>query len=545
MFKTIKIYNIIIITLTLIIIIANVGYCIDNITINVISKIFTNHEMYREVIVPNDNKIIEFAKNEFLGENLTIGTSENDIILQNLEDNKVKLSKKFNFIEDCAGLLMIEKDLLFVNRIQLKQSIPQYFNKEIMDNVNVHFEFELPSQIIKLERDKKKLPKQFGKIILNDFILNTQSNLDIFYQFNNYSVIIPTFLVIFIIFAIAKFNKNLEFIILPVLTLIISFIFASIVILLSGESPFAALGSILLGGIGSKISILNTLLIATPLIFTGLAAAIAFKCNLFNIGIESQFIIGAFLAAISGYYLNVGNHIHILLVFIISALGSGIFAIFAGWLKIRFEVHEVISTIMLNHATYAILGYLVLLPIFKETGPNPQTKEILNTAILIPLFHRHNLNIGIFIAIIFAFVIWFLIYKTVFGFNLQATGLNINAAQYSGVNISKTILLTMFISGAIAGLGGAERVMGVYHKYNITALLGYGFDGLAIALLSKNHPLAVIISAILFGFLRSGGTYMNREIGVPIELVTILQATIIIFITSEQIVKNILNSKKN
>ncbi|HPG57359.1 MAG TPA: ABC transporter permease [Candidatus Wallbacteria bacterium] len=511
--------------------------------ITVKSKISAEGAMHREVITPGDAKTVEFSIREFFGENLRPGTGENSVLEEKIDNGLVKLSKNFEDAEECAGILMVEKDFYFTARQQIKQSIPQYYDREIMDSVIARFEFELPSPVIKIQRDKKNLSRQFGSFTVNEFVLNAQSNMDLFYQFNNIWPVSAVFIIFAAIFAAAKFSRRLDFILLPLLAIAIAFLFAAIVILAIGESPFAALGAIVTGAFGSKTAALNLLLSATPLIFTGLAVAFAFNCGLFNIGGESQLMIGAFAAAAFGYYINVSSFVHVPLVILAAVISAGLFAAIAGWLKTRFDIHEVISTIMLNYAAYALLGYLVLLPCFKENGPNPQTKQILSSAVLAPFFHRHALNYGLIIAILAALFIWLLLYKTTTGFNIRAVGLNAAAAEYSGVSVSKMMIFAMFVSGALAGLGGAERVMGVFSKYNSTAFVGYGFDGIAVALLVNNNPIGVIFSALLFGFLKTGGAFMNREIGIPVELVIIIQAVIIFFMAADRIVKNILKLK--
>lgn len=516
----------------------------DKILISVRSKITAEGGMHREVTVSDDAKIIEFAKNEFFGESYPLETGENCVAAGKTETGLMRLSKDFEDAEECAGVLVVEKDLYFTTRMQIKQSVPVFFDKNTMDKAAVRFEFELPASVIKIQRDKKNLARQFGSFTTNEFALNAQANVDLFYQFNNYGPISLVIMILAAVFGAAKINRRFDFVLIPLLAIAIAFIFAGIVILAIGESPFAALGAIFKGAFGSQTAALNMLLAATPLIFTGLAVAFAFNCGLFNIGGESQLMVGAFAAAVCGYYLELSPYIHIPLVIIAAALAAGLFAAIAGWLKERFEIHEVISTIMLNYTAYSLLGYMVLMPCFKESGPNPQTKEILSSAILAPFFHRHALNYGLIIAILAAVFIWFLLYRTTTGFNIRAVGLNPAAAEYSGVSVSKMIVFSMFVSGALAGLGGAERVMGVFHKYNSTAFVGYGFDGIAVALLVNNNPIGVIFSAVLFGFLKTGGAFMNREIGIPVELVIIIQAVIIFFMAADKIVKNLLKLKE-
>ncbi len=522
------------------------------VTIVVRSEITPEGGMHREVTAPDIRGVVEFARNEFFGtedvlENDSQESHENRIFSlkeEKLEDGTIRLTKDFEDAEDCAGILMDIKDLYFTSRYQLKQSVPQHPGRGIIDSIKTRFEFKLPSPVIKIQRDKKNLARQYGRSTVNEFVLDAQSNMDLFYQFNNYGAMAPVFIFLAGIFIAARTGRRYDRILIPVLAIAVSFIFAGAVILLIGESPFAALGAIFKGSLGSVTAVLNSLLSATPLVFTGLAVALAFNCGLFNIGGESQLMVGAFAAAVCGYYLNFHPIVQIPLTLFSAALAAGFFAAIAGWLKTRFDIHEVISTIMLNYSAYALLGYLVLLPCFKENGPNPQTGEIMPGSVLAPFFQRHDLNYGLIIALAAVFFTWFLLYKTTFGFNIRSAGLNPAAAEYSGVKVSRTVILTMFLSGALAGLGGAERVMGVFSKYNSSAFVGYGFDGIAVALLVNNNPPGVLFSALLFGILKTGGSFMNREIGVPVELVIIVQAVIIFFMAADKIVKKILKLKE-
>ncbi|MEZ7890730.1 MAG: ABC transporter permease [Candidatus Wallbacteria bacterium] len=506
--------------------------------IKVKSTISQDGSMYREVITPSNPEINNFAKIEFLGD----ATSE--IKTETLADGTIKLSRTFQDLEDCVGVLMVQKDLYFSERFQVRQSIPQYFDEKIMKNIKAQFEFNMPENIIKVQKDRKQMRGQIiGPMTIKEFALDRAGNMDIFYQYPNYKPILAVLAIVLILFITAKFVKSFNFILVPVLAVIIAFIFAALVVYFIGESPISAMGAMYSGVFSSKTNFFNMLLAATPLIFTGLAVAVSFNCNLFNIGGESQLMVGAFVAAWIGYNFQLPAFIHIPFAFIGAGLAAGLYAMIAGWLRARFQVHEVISTIMLNYIAYTGLGYLVLLPYFKEEGPNPQTHEILNSAMLPVFSHGHDLNYGFIFAILTALVVWFILYKTVIGFNIRSVGFNEKAAEYGGINISRCIISTMFISGLLAGFGGTERVLGLFDKYNSTAFIGYGFDGIAVSLLVNNNPLGIIISSLLFGFLKCGGSYMNREIGVPVELVVIVQAVIIFFIAADKIVKNMLKLK--
>jgi len=502
------------------------------------SKINSDGAMLREVISPASPADVNFARAEFLSDR----TSE--ITEEKTPDGKVRLTQNFRDLEDCIGVLMVQKDLYFAERFQVRQSIPQYFDEKVMASVKARFEFEIPSGVVKVQKDKKTQPRQFGVSTVNEFKLDRPGNMDVFYQYNNVVLISLVVLIVVLLFALAKIWRAYSFLLVPVLAVVISFIFAGIVIYVIGESPVSAMGAIFAGVFSSQTNVFNMLLAATPLIFTGLGVAFAFNCGLFNIGGEGQVMVGGFFAAWAGYALSLPPLLHIVVCFIVAGIAAGLYSVIAGWMRAKFHVHEVISTIMLNYIAYSTLGFLVLQPYFKENGPNPQTNEIASSAFLPTFIPRHDLNYGFVIALLTAIVIWFILYRTSFGFNIRSVGFNEKAAEYSGVNISRSIMMTMFISGLLCGFGGTERVIGSLHKFNSTGFVGYGIDGIAVALLASNNPLAIIISALLFGFLKSGGAYMNREIGVPVELVVIVQAVIIFFIAADKIVRNMLKIRE-
>ncbi len=505
------------------------------------SKISADGSMTREVKSPSAPELLKFAKAEFLGDFANI-KEETD------PSGLVKMTRNFTDLEECVGVLMVQKDLFFTDRYQIRQSLPLYPDEKVMKDIKVRFEFELPNGVIKILKDRKIQSRQFGSVAVNEFTLDHAGNMDLYYQFNNYKPIAVVLLAAFLIFIAARMTRRFNFILIPVLAVLIAFVFAALVIIVIGESPVSAMGAMYEGVFASRTNFLNMLLASTPLIFTGLAVSFAFNCGLFNIGGEGQVMIGGFAAALvgmAGLKFSINPVVHIFLAIFAAGLAAGLYSLIAGWFRAKFHVHEVISTIMLNYIAYTLLGFLVVHPWFKENGPNPQTPEIAHSAFLPAFFARHDFNYGFILALLMAVLMWFILYKTSFGFNIRSVGLNEKAAEYSGINISKNIMLAMFISGMLAGLAGSERVMGLFHKYNSTAFVGYGFDGIAVSLLVNNNPLGIILSALLFGFLKTGGSYMNREIGVPVELVVIVQAVIIFFIAADKIVRNMLNVKES
>jgi simple sugar transport system permease protein len=287
---------------------------------------------------------------------------------------------------------------------------------------------------------------------------------------------------------------------------------------------------------------------------------------LFNIGAEGQFIIGATAAALTGYFLQLPAFIHIPTVIVAAIVAAGLWGGFAGILKARFGINEVISTIMLNWIAFYLHNYIIMNPIFRK--PNTETSfSIHDTASLvvleewkstpdgiaylsnIPLLKdllRTPLNYGIVIAIIAAVIVWFILNKTTLGYKLQAVGYNKFAAEYGGINVNTKMVTSMTIAGALAGLAGATHVMGV--SKNITLLAGmegYGFDGIAVSLIGGNTAAGTVLSGLLFGAIKYGGTKIQPNMQAPSEIISIVIGTIIFFLAITRFVKIIMKKIQN
>jgi general nucleoside transport system permease protein len=308
----------------------------------------------------------------------------------------------------------------------------------------------------------------------------------------------------------------------------------AVIIGMIGVNPLEAYQAMFEGALGSTSSIMDTLERSTPYIIGGLAFAFASKAGLFNIGIEGQMYIGALMAAIVGFSLHgLPAIVHIPLCIAAGMIGGMAWTVVPGLLKIKIGVHEVISTVMLNYVAFAVTGYLTV-HWFLEPGAVAQTPEISSSAVLAFLSPPSKLNTGIIIAMICAVLMYVFLYHTPRGYSLRVNGLNTIAARYAGINSTKILLLSMLVSGALAGLMGAERTLGVYHRFMQSFSSGYGYTVIAVALLGRNHPLGVIPAAILFGMLENGASTMSLMVDVPREFGPILQALIIVVIASAQ-----------
>lgn len=287
--------------------------------------------------------------------------------------------------------------------------------------------------------------------------------------------------------------------------------------------------------------ILESLVAATPYIFAGLAVAVGFRCGLFNIGAEGQLFMGAIFSVYIGYSLKgLPAIIHIPLALGAGALGGALWAFVPAILKAKVGAHEVINTIMMNYIAFRLSEWLLSDkgPMKRPESANPISPFIEPSAEL-PRFFADPIrfHLGFFIALgVAAFIYWFL-FRTTWGFELRTVGMNPNAARYAGMSITRNYIITFCLSGALAGLAGANEVLGVNHNLAVAFSSGYGFDSIALALLGKSHPLGVVLAALLFGTLRSGGTRMQNVAKIPVDIISVVQALVIAFIAAPAIIR--------
>ncbi len=289
----------------------------------------------------------------------------------------------------------------------------------------------------------------------------------------------------------------------------------------------------------------ESLVQTTPLIFAGLAVALGFRVGLFNIGAEGQIFMGAITGVWAGYAIQgLPPIIHIPVALFFGALGGAIWGFVPGFLKAKTGAHEVITTIMMNYIAFRLSDWLLKGPMADPNEYTPKTPWILPSAELPKLFEQPiRFHIGFFVAILMAVLVYLLLFKTTWGFEMRMVGSNPNAARYAGIKITVSTVLAMVLSGALAGLAGANEVLGLNHRLIPAFSSGYGFDSIALALLGKSHPFGVILSSLLFGFLRNGARSMQLAVGVPIDIVSILQALILAFIAAPAIIRTIYRLK--
>ena len=335
-------------------------------------------------------------------------------------------------------------------------------------------------------------------------------------------------------------RQSLQRILPQIIAILLAFLVGAAVLQLTGHSPLEAYRAMLMGAFGDMFGLGQTFTQATPIIFTALAFLFAFKCGLFNIGAEGQLLVGGFAAALVGIsFHGLPAFIHIPMALLAGALAGGLWGFIPAILKAKLGAHEVITTMMLSYVAFYVTGYMVNYP-YKAPGWVAQTVSISPSAELPRILQPTQLSASIFLAVVLAGLTHYALQKTAFGYEVRATGLNPTAAENGGINIRRDMILAMVISGAMAGLGGSGEGMGVHRRFIEGFSPGYGWDGLAVALVGGLHPVGVLLAAVLFGALRSGGMVMTRVTGVPLDIVFILQALVILFVAAPMLIRNLL-----
>jgi simple sugar transport system permease protein len=347
----------------------------------------------------------------------------------------------------------------------------------------------------------------------------------------------------------------------PALAVLTGLIIGAFAIILSGANVFTAYSALFVGSFGDPVRyftgfqqlfstgetagllkaiypLTESLVTATPYIFAGLSVALGFRCGLFNIGAEGQFFIGALSSAFVGYSLiGLPAYIHLPLALLGGAAGGALWGVIPGYLKAKFGAHEVVNTIMMNWIAFKLSDWLLNGPM-KSSGFRPVTPNVELSAQLPRFFPDPiRLNWGLILAFVVAYALYWFLFKTTLGFEIRSVGANPDAAKYAGMSIVRNLVLVMAMAGGLAGLAGSAQVLGVDHWVGQGFSAGYGFDAIALALLGKSHPFGVVISALLFGFLRSGATRMQSMAGIPIDIISIIQGMIIIFVAAPEIIR--------
>lgn len=332
---------------------------------------------------------------------------------------------------------------------------------------------------------------------------------------------------------------------ISIIATILGLIAGAILMFATGHNAFEGFMYLIQGGTKSLERIGNTIATATPLILTGLSLTFAFRTGLFNIGTPGQMLFGGLCATIVSQTISLPRPLLLLVLIVVAFLGGALWAAVAGILKALFNVHEVVSCIMMNWIGYWIVYYVV-----KDYFPNgSKTTESLPLADSLTLragwlsnhFGGSYINIGIIIALVAVFCIAFILNKTTFGYELKAVGFNKDAAQYAGISVNRSVIYSMMISGGLAGLAGLTQYLGVATNMQIGVMPSQGFDGIAVALLGATTPFGSLLAALFFGLLYAGRGFMSVMTDVPPEIADTIIATIIYFAATSILVERVLD----
>ena len=338
-----------------------------------------------------------------------------------------------------------------------------------------------------------------------------------------------------------------------IMAVLLGLLAGALLMLVMGFNPVEGYSYLFQGGLKNLERIGNTIATATPLMLTGLSVAFAFKTGLFNIGTPGQMLFGGFCSIAVGLSLDLPKMILVPIVVVAGIIGGALWATVPGFLKAKFNVHEVVSSIMMNWVAYWLVYYMVPLYFkgeFLETESRMLTENAtLKVEWLSGIFKGSYINLGIFLALIAVVIIWFVLNKTVLGYELKAGGFNRFGAEYAGMPVNRNIVVSMMIAGALAGLAGVIQYTGNANIMQIGVMPSQGFDGIAVALLGASSPIGVVFSSLFFGILYVGKGFMNAAVKVPPELADTIMATIIYFAATsmimDKVIKKIKKSRKD
>jgi len=316
----------------------------------------------------------------------------------------------------------------------------------------------------------------------------------------------------------------------------LSLIGGAIVIMLVGEDPWLVLRTLLRGAFGSPERVAGSLLQATPIMLSGVAACVAFRGGLFNIGIEGQLYMGGFAAAWVGFTFALPAVIHLPLAMLAAMLAGGLWILLPAFFRARYGTNEVVSTILSNYVAILLTSYLTI-SVFKRPGGWSETAPIAASAELPQLFEFSRVNVGLFLALVLALALHVFLTRTSTGYSVSAMGTNVRFAEYGGINVRRYTFFVLLASGAIGGLAGGVETLGVHHRFMEGFAPGFGFDGVIAALLANGNPIGTIGAALFFGALRSGSLLLEVDTEASREIITVVQALIILCVSAQFLIR--------
>lgn len=327
-----------------------------------------------------------------------------------------------------------------------------------------------------------------------------------------------------------KKNKVIQAIVIALITIIVG----TGLIVMSNANPMEAYANFFRGIFGNLNGFCEVFVKATPLIFTGLGCAVAFRTGFFNIGAEGQFYMGALTSAMVALGLQgVPGIVRIILALIIGFLAGGIWALIAAIFKAKFGISEIIVTIMLNYIAINLIGLAVRTFLMDPAGSVPQSAKIDESALLMQILPPTRLHVGFILALLAVVIVWYLLEKTTLGYEIKVVGFNKRAAACNGISVMKNIVISAFLSGGLAGLAGVVEVLAIQKKLLEGISSNCGYTAVLIALMAGNHPVGVVVASIAMASMQVGANTMQRQLGVPSAIVDILVGLVVLLILAK------------
>ncbi len=334
-----------------------------------------------------------------------------------------------------------------------------------------------------------------------------------------------------------KKNKVIQAIVIALITIIVG----TGLIVMSNANPMEAYANFFRGIFGNLNGFCEVFVKATPLIFTGLGCAVAFRTGFFNIGAEGQFYMGALTSAMVALGLQgVPGIVRIILALVIGFLAGGIWALIAAIFKAKFGISEIIVTIMLNYIAINLIGLAVRTFLMDPAGSVPQSAKIDESALLMQILPPTRLHVGFILALLAVVIVWYLLEKTTLGYEIKVVGFNKRAAACNGISVMKNIVISAFLSGGLAGLAGVVEVLAIQKKLLEGISSNCGYTAVLIALMAGNHPVGVVVASIAMAAMQVGANTMQRQLGVPSAIVDILVGLVVLLILA----KGLMSRKK-
>ncbi|WP_227765319.1 ABC transporter permease [Zhaonella formicivorans] len=331
----------------------------------------------------------------------------------------------------------------------------------------------------------------------------------------------------------------------PVIGLLFGFIVSALVIMTQDVNPLAAYKELFLGALGDRYSLSFTIIKFIPLAFAGLAVTFAYRGGMFNIGAEGQLYMGALVCTwFAVTFSGMPGFILMPLCIILGMAAGALWAAIPGYLKATRKFNEIINTILMNYIATIFVG-LAVHNFLKEPGQTfPRSAKIVESAQLPFIIPGTRIHAGFILVFFAAVFVYFVLWRTTWGYEIRAVGANPDGARNGGVNVEKTMVLTMIVSGALASLAGTTEILGVQHRLLENFMVGYGFDAIAIALLGGLHPVGTLLAAFFFGALRNGANSMQIALGVPVSIVYMIQALAVLGVAGTAAIKTLANNRK-